>query len=132
MANGTDAALAGRHARLRWIGAPLLLSGLALAGWAVHAAIGGATWWNVGFGMLGAGLALASFGANHDTAMAFSFRARDAGLSEKLCAELDEELERDRDEIVGLSPTPKTGLVIPVIAVCIQAWVCTRLLEILG
>jgi hypothetical protein len=125
----TDAVLANRHARLRWVGAPLLVSGVVLAGWAIHTSIGGGTLWNVGLGMLGAGLSLASFGANHDAAMAYALRSRDSGLSEKLRTELEEELERDRDEILDLKPAPKVGLVMPVIAVSLQAWLCTRLLE---
>ena len=128
----SEAILAARHARLRWIGAPLLASGLILAGWAVHASIGGGSLWNVALGMAGAGLSLASCGANHDTAMALAFRSRDAGLPDGLQAELNEELERDRDEIIDLRPAPKVGLVMPVIAVGLQAWVCTRLLELAG
>ena len=49
----TDAVLANRQARLRWVGAPLLVSGVVLAGWAIHTSIGGGTLWNVGLGMLG-------------------------------------------------------------------------------
>jgi hypothetical protein len=123
---------AARHARLRWIGAPLLVTGIGLAGWAVYLSLGGGTWWNVGLGMLGAGLSLATFGANHDTAMALAFRARDEGLGEKLRAELEKELARDRDEVIDLKPSPKVGMVMPVVALALQAWVCTRLLELIA
>jgi hypothetical protein len=123
---------AARHARLRWIGAPLLVTGIGLAGWAIYLSLGGGSWWNVGLGMLGAGLSLATFGANHDTAMALAFRARDEGLAEKLRAELETELARDRDEIIDLKASPKVGMVMPVVALALQAWVCTRLLELVA
>jgi len=125
-----DADRAARHARLRWIGAPLLLTGIALAGWAIYTSMTGGSWWNVGIGMLGAGLSLATFGANHDTAMALAFRAREQGLTDKIKRELEEELERNRDEIIDLKPSPKVGMVMPVIALALQAWLCTRLLEL--
>lgn len=130
MAITSDALVAARHARLRWIGAPMLVTGLGLAGWAIYATIGGGGWLNVGMGMLGAGLSLATFGANHDTAMAMAYQARDSGLSESLRDELEEELERDRDEVLDLRPAPRVGMVMPIIALGIQAWVCTRLLEL--
>jgi hypothetical protein len=122
---------AARHARLRWIGAPLLVTGFGLAGWSVYLTLGGGSWLNVGLGMFGAGLSLATFGANHDTAMALAFRARDEGLPEKLREELETELARDRDELIDLKPSPKIGMAMPVVALALQAWVCTRLLELI-
>jgi len=59
-----------------------------------------------------------------------AFRAREQGLTDKLKRELEEELERDRDEIIDLKPSPKVGMVMPVIALALQAWLCTRLLEL--
>ncbi len=130
VASTSEVLLASRHARLRWIGAPLLVTGLGLAGWALYSTMAGGSWWNVGIGMLGAGLALATFGANHDTAMALAFRARDEDLGEPLRGELEEELERDRDEVIGLKPSPRVALVMPVVALSIQVWVCTQLMDL--
>jgi len=123
-----DARVAARHALLRWLGAPLLLTGLGLAGWAIYAAMVGGSGWTVAFGMLGAGLALASFGANHDTAMALAYRARDVELAPSLRQELSDELERDRDDIIGLTPMPKMAIVMPLIALGLQSYVLYRLL----
>lgn len=121
------AARAVRHARLRWIGAPLLLTGLGLLIGAIYAALTAGSLLTVGLGMFGCGLALAAFGANHDTAMAMAFTNREGGLPESLSQELDEELERDREGIVHGRPAPRIGMVIPLIAVGIQLWVAYRL-----
>ncbi len=115
------------HAKLRWVGAPLLLSGLALLGYAIFRALVGGSGWTVAFSVFGAALSLASFGANHDAAMAYAFEGRDGGLTPNLREELDEELERDRNGVVGARPTPKLAMTIPVVAVCVQLWVAWRL-----
>ena len=115
------------HAKLRWVGAPLLLSGVLLLCTAVFRALIGGSGWTAAFSFFGAALALASFGANHDATMAYAFEGRGQGLSPSLREELEEELERDRDGVVGSRPTPKLAMVIPVIAVCVQAWVAWRL-----
>jgi hypothetical protein len=116
-----------RHARLRWVGAPLLLSGLGLVIAAVYGALTGGSGLTVGLSLFGCGLALASFGANHDTAMALAFASRQADLPEALADELTTELERDRDGVVRGTPVPIVGMVIPFVAVAIQAWVAFRL-----
>ncbi len=115
------------HAKLRWVGAPLLLSGLTLVGYAGFRALVGGSGWTVAFSVFGAALSLASFGANHDTAMSYAFAGRDGGLSSNMREELDEELERDRNGVVGARPTPKLGMGIPLVAVCVQLWVAWRL-----
>ena len=122
-----ETALAVRHARIRWIGAPLLASGVGLLGYAIFAVMTGGSLLTVGLGMFGCGLALASFGANHDTAMAVAFEHRDAGLPPHLLDELNDELERDRDGIVHGQPMPKVAMVMPLIAIAIQAFVAYRL-----
>ena len=71
-------------------------------------------------------LALASFGANHDTAMGLAYQAREAGLPLDLKDELDAEIERDRDGVLALRPTPTIAKVIPLIAAGIQIFVFTR------
>ena len=115
------------HAKLRWVGVPLLLSGLSLLGFAVFRALVGGSGWTVAFSVFGAALSLASFGANHDATMAYAFEGRGDGLPPNLREELDEELERDRNGVVSARPTPKLGMAIPVVALCVQAWVAWRL-----
>ena len=119
----TDAVL---HAKLRWIGAPLLLTGVGLLGKAVYDAFFLGPLWLVAVAALGAGLALASFGANHDTAMGLAYQGREAGLPLDLKDELDAELERDREGVLALRPTPAIAKCIPVVAVCIQVFVGTK------
>lgn len=120
-------ARAVRHARMRWIGAPLLLTGLGLLIAAIYAALTVGSLLTVGLGMFGCGLALASFGANHDTAMAMAFTNREGGLPDSLAKELEEELDRDREGIVHGRPAPRVGMVIPLIAVGVQLWVAYRI-----
>ncbi len=120
-------AAAVRHARLRWLGAPLLLTGFVLLVGAVYAALTGGSLLNAGLGMFGCGLSLASFGANHDTAMALAFAGRGEGLPEALVDELNEELERDREGVVHGRPAPRVGMVMPVLAIAIQVWLALRL-----
>ena len=123
-----DSAVAGAvvHARLRWVGAPLLLTGVGLLGKAVYDAFFLGPLWLAAVAALGAGLALASFGANHDTAMGLAYQAREAGLPLDLKDELDAEIERDRDGVLALRPTPTIAKVIPLIAAGIQIFVFTR------
>ena len=116
-----------RHARLRWLGAPLLLSGVGLLGVAVYESFIGGSLLTAGLGAFGSGLALASFGANHDTAMALSFQARDEALPRSLKDELAEEMEKDRNGLIGLRPAPKIATTIPVVALAVQVWVAIRL-----
>ena len=115
------------HSRLRWVGAPLLLTALCLLGYAMYQAAVGGSGWTVAFAIFGTALSLASFGANQDTAMAYSFVGRGAGLPVHLRDELEEELERDRDGVVGARPTPKLGIAIPLVAIVVQLWVAWRL-----
>ncbi len=115
------------HAKLRWVGAPLLLSGLLLFLTAVYQALVGGSGWTAAFSFFGAAMSLASFGANHDATMAYAFEGRGQGLPPNLRDELEEELERDRNGVVSARPTPKLAKVIPVIALCVQVWVAWRL-----
>ena len=77
---------------------------------------------------LGTGLGLASFGANHDTAMGLAYQGREAGLPLDLKDELESELERDRDGVLALRPTPTIAKIIPLIALGIQTFVAIRVL----
>ena len=115
------------HSRLRWIGAPLLLTAVCLLGYALFQAMVGGSGWTVAFAVFATAISLASFGANQDATMAYAFAGRGAGLPASLRDELEEELERDRDGVVGARPTPKLGIAIPFLAVLVQVWVAWRL-----
>ena len=119
-----------RHAHLRWIGAPLLLSGLGLLCYALFGVFVGGSGMTLGLSALGTGMALASFGANHDTAMALAFQLQGSGdlsLPTGIRDELEEELERSRDAVIGLRASPRVAMVLPLVAVLVQAWVAFRL-----
>lgn len=128
-----DASLASRHAMLRWLGAPLFFTGLALVAFALYAWSQGGAGINVGLSLFGTGMGLASFGANNDTAIALALRASEAGpdvsraLQPGLLAELADELKRDRAAVMALHVSPGFAMVVPVIAVGLQVWVASRL-----
>ena len=123
-----DVARAIRHARIRWVGAPLLLSGVALIGYAVYGWLTGGSGWTVAAACFGTGLALASFGANHDAAMGYALLAQDAELPPSLQDELEAELVRDRPGVMKMRPAPTVGMIMPVGAVGVQLFVLWRLL----
>lgn len=123
------AALAARHAALRWLGVPLFVTGIVLVVAAVVAVVGGDPWTRIPLALLSTGLGLASFGSNNDTALAYALAARrGGGLGPALADEVDAELERDRNALNGLHPTPKVGLVMPAIALVLQGWLAWLLL----
>ena len=110
-----------RHARLRWAGAPLLLAGVVLFGLALlQVARGGVPWFAVMVGLFGVGLGLASFGANHDSAMALALRAERSELPRGMQQELDEELERDRAGTMSMKATPRIAMALPLFAGLVQ------------
>lgn len=123
-----DVTRAIRHARLRWVGAPLLLSGGALIVYAVYGWLTGGAGWTVALACFGTGLALASFGANHDAAMGYALVSQDSGLPASLKDELDAELVRDRAGVMKVRPAPNVGMVMPLLAVGVQAFALWRLL----
>jgi hypothetical protein len=92
-------------------------------------AVSGGSGWVVMLGCFGLGTALASFGANHDTALAHAVRVRaDANLPVSLREEVDAELARDRDEVMGLRPSAIAGMVVPLVCVAAQSYIAWRLL----
>ncbi len=130
MANA-DADNASFHARLRWVGAPLLLSGFVMLMWALSLAGRGGSMFTVMFGLFGCGMALASFGANHDTALALAIRSRSGAgggkLSQKLAREVAEELEVDRSGTMALRASPRVAMFLPLVALLVQSFVFWRL-----
>ncbi len=116
--------------RARWVGVPLLAAGLLLLIGAILMVATGRPWTLVPHALLGSGLALASFGANHDAAIALAWSARGQGdtLPEGLARELDAELERDRAGVLSLRASPKVAMVIPVVALAAQLWLVWRLI----
>lgn len=119
------APLATRHAALRWVGLPLFVLGLALLVAAIVAVVGGAPWTRIPLAMLATGLGLGSFGANNDTALATALKVQESGgrdLAPALAAELSAELARDRAGVLALHASPRTGLVLPVVALVLDAW----------
>lgn len=124
-----EAAAAAQHARLRWVGAPLLVSGAVIlfvaltdslrggSGGAVLAAVGGTL------------SGLASFGVNHDTAMAFAMRAPAERLTAPLAEEVAGERERLRKGAPALRPNRAAGLLVPLISIGLQGFLTWRLLS---
>ena len=90
----------GRHARLRWAGVPLLITGLAIIGLCCANWLQGGSGYLVFLGFFGTGLGLAAFGANHETTMALAMQVKAQGtepLPEDLSKELVEELQQRCD-----------------------------------
>jgi hypothetical protein len=128
-AASNDIRVAVRHARLRWVGAPLLLTGGLLAVLAFLTMASGGSGWTVMLGCFGMGTALASFGSNHDTAMAHAIRVRtDPNLPDGLREEVEAELAKDRSEMLSLRPSAIAGLMVPVLSVGVQGYVAWQLL----
>jgi hypothetical protein len=82
----------------------------------------------VALACFGTGLALASFGANHDAAMGYALVSQDSGLPASLKDELDAELVRDRAGVMKARPAPNVGMVMPLLAGGVQAFALWRLL----
>ena len=129
-----DLRAARRHAGLRWAGAPLLITGLAgLVGAVVAYAEGGAGV-NIGLALFGTGLGLASFGANHDTAMALALRVSEAVRGEEsalppaLAEELRQELVADRAAVLDLRASPRVAFALPIAALLVQGLLLWRLI----
>ena len=113
-----------RHAKLRWVGAPLLVTGLGLIGLCVADWLQGGSGYSILLGTLGTGMGLAAFGANHEAVIALAARhaeSEEAPLPESLSQELSEELARDRAGTMALQAFPRTAMALPVVAIGVQA-----------
>lgn len=134
MSAETLGAAAARHAALRWIGAPLLITGLCLLFWALLGLAGGGPWLDVGLGLCGTALSLASFGVNNDTALSLALQAQESRhgdsspLGPRLADELAAELARDRAAVGELRAAPILSLIMPLVAAGVQVLLALRML----
>jgi len=80
-------------------------------------------------GCFGLGTALATFGANHDTALAHAVRIHTSlELPDALRDEVERELQRDRSDTLSLRPSAVAGMVVPLLCLTVQGYVAWRLL----
>ena len=118
--------LAVRHLYFRWIGAFLLVSGVLLFLRHAFVTFEPSNLVKQIFILGSCMLAFASFGINHDTAVAYALRAREEGvaLSEHpiLEMELKEDLARDSAGTMSLKPHPVLSYVIPGVALLLQGY----------
>ena len=134
------------HIKLRWVGVPLLLSGIFLLITAVlYLGNPSGSWFSLLLGVASSLGALSAFGVNHDTAVSLGVEIvnssnphqDDSQLSEpsafedrasaQLLKEVELELKRNRTEALNLRPSPISAMVIPVIVVGIQLLASWRL-----
>ena len=115
---------AEKHIRLRWVGVPLLVSGLILFVIALQSFLGSGPFFPVLFGIACSLMGLTCFGVNHDTAICLAMEAqRDDDtlrFSPQLQQELEEELQRNRADALALQSNPKVGLFLPIFVVAFQ------------
>lgn len=134
MTTAAAAQAAVRHAAVRWIGAPLMVSGLFLLVSALLYLPGHGTWMDIGLGLFGTGLGLASFGANNDAALALALQVHEASrgqsspLPQGLADELAGELAADRAGVSELKASPTVALVLPLVCLLVQGLLASRLL----
>ena len=115
-----------RHLYFRWFGVVLLVSGLLL--FLRYAFVIFSTY-NLVKQLLSLGscvFALASFGVNHDTAIAYALKAQNEGemLSDHpvLHQELKEDLDRDKAGTILLQPFPISSYVLPLCTLMLQIY----------
>ncbi|MEL6347289.1 MAG: hypothetical protein AAFV53_29505 [Myxococcota bacterium] len=132
-----DARRAALHARLRWTGAPLFVTGGLLLVWAFGLTLQGGPVWLVLISVGGTLIGLTSFGVNHDTAMALALQVRQAGhqsddatpmLPDALDRELSDELAHDREEVLAMQAAPGAAMVMPLVGVVLQGVILWQLL----
>lgn len=115
-----------RHAALRWVGIGLFGIALAVAGWHVWlVATAGMPWTKVIPCVLGLGLSLGAFGANDDTALAAMVNLERVPGGPEF-PDLVEERRRRPARMAHVHSSPRTGLVLPVVAGVIVALLAAR------
>lgn len=131
------------HLRLRYIGFPLLVCGLLILITTLlnHQL---AWYWKIG-SVVSCGLSLASFGSNHDTAIAYAttlphqklktlIQSQAANLEPHLqkslsyvLSELDDEQNWKKENPENLEPHPYLASIIPLITISLQIWIFIHL-----
>ena len=116
--------------RYRWIGVPILLSGILLFFSVVtmFAKTDGDYFLILlGFGCMALGLT--SFGVSHDTAMAIvaEHYPKTADFHAKLQHEFSEDIQWNKSKTLSLSAHTKTAVIIPLLALLVQGYVFVRL-----
>ena len=117
------------HAKVRWLGPPLLIVGIFWFGLAAYLYLQGSVAWHPvlwGFGAMATGLA--TFGIHNDNALAQMMLVDRAALPEKLARELEWELKRDRGAMLELTPTRITSAIIPTLSLLLHAICASSLL----
>ena len=115
--------------RFRWLGAPLLISGLLLFLSVLTSLPQTHDYFLVLLGFGCSALGLTTFGVSHDTAVAFMVASypNTKDLDVKAQKELDEDLEWDQARTLKLTPNPKTAIFVPFLAIALQSYVFFRL-----
>ncbi|MAA79194.1 MAG: hypothetical protein CL916_08025 [Deltaproteobacteria bacterium] len=116
--------------RYRWIGVPILCSGimLFLSVLTMFPQTNGDYFLILlGFGCMALGLT--SFGVSHDTAMALvaEHYPKTANFNSALQREFSEDIKWDKAKTLSLSAHTKTAMVIPLLALLVQSYVFIRL-----
>ena len=115
--------------RFRWLGAPLLISGLLLFFSVVSSLPQTHDYFLVLLGFGCSALGLTTFGISHDTAVAFMVvhypNTKNLGGTAK--RELEEDLAWDQARTLKLTPNPKTAIFVPFLALVLQSYVFFRL-----
>jgi hypothetical protein len=114
------------HFKLRWIGAPLLCSGLLLLLQMLHFIRLGHPSWLLLLAAISSALALTSFGINHDTGVALAVEAEQEGASFEEHRLLEQELAEDMgynsERTLELKPHRALSHLIPFVTCVIQLY----------
>ncbi len=120
------------HNRLRLLGIPLFLMGVAaLVTAIVLVSQDRATWhlilWSVGATFTG----LATFGNHHENAIAWMMQCEPGDLPPEYRKSLDEEMAHDKAETLGLKATPGLAAFVTVLALLLQFMADYKILQVL-
>lgn len=117
------------HARMRWLGIGLFVTGaLTLGGALAGLPMGLTSVGDVMVCMFATGLGLGTFGSHNDTALALLRDHRWAEHTPKaLAAEIDAEVLFNRLELSELLATPRTAWVLTAVAPLVLIWAASRL-----
>ena len=116
------------YIRLRWLGAPLLCTGIALFLSIITTVAHTQDYFLILLGVGSMALGLTTFGINHDTAMALvaNHYPDTSRFDPILQKEFEEDLRWDTAKTLALKAHTKTGLLVPFLALLLQSYVFTR------